>query len=80
MSAAVLLADHQLLKLGTGPMARIALLAPLGAVAYVGSLHLLWLASGRCAGAEAELLGLLRGAIARVRKKSVSPVVSTGVS
>lgn len=80
MSAAVLLADHELLKLGTGPMARIALLAPLGAVAYVGSLHLLWLASGRCAGAEAELLGLLRGAIARVRKKSVSPVVSTGVS
>lgn len=80
MAAAVLLADHELIKLGAGPMARIAVLAPLGALVYVGSLQLLWLASGRCAGAEAELLALLRASFARFRRNPPSPAVSTGVS
>lgn len=65
MTVLVPLADHELLRFGAGPVLRIGLLAPLGAVSFFGSLHVLWRASGRCAGAESELLGLARAALSK---------------
>jgi O-antigen/teichoic acid export membrane protein len=76
MAAAVLAADHELLQVGAMPIARIAVLAPLGALTYLGMLHLLWIGSGRSAGAEAELLGLARTAIARFRKGRRAPAIT----
>ncbi|GLK45855.1 MULTISPECIES: lipopolysaccharide biosynthesis protein [Novosphingobium] len=76
MAAAVLAADHELLQVGAVPIARIAVLAPLGALTYLGTLHLLWIGSGRSAGAEAELLGLARTAFARFRKGRTAPAIT----
>ncbi|PNU04774.1 lipopolysaccharide biosynthesis protein [Novosphingobium guangzhouense] len=70
MAAIVLALDHQLLALGAQPLVRIVLLAPSGAVTYLGVLYMLWAAGGRRAGAEAELLGLLRGMAERLRKSA----------
>ncbi len=75
MTVVVVATDHQLLAWSAGPLLRIAVLSPLGALAYTAALHLLWIASGRCAGAEAELLGLARGAIAKFRKGKARPAV-----
>lgn len=73
MAVAVLLADQCLLAMEAAPFTRLALLAPLGALTYLAALHGLWLASGRCAGAEAELLALLRAAMTRRGKAAPPP-------
>lgn len=65
MAAAVLLSDRMLIEHGAGPLLRIGLLVPTGGLVYICVLGTLWLASGRRPGAESELIGLARGAVAR---------------
>jgi hypothetical protein len=65
MAAAVLLSDRMLIEHGAGPLLRIGLLVPTGGLVYLCVLGTLWLASGRRPGAETELIGLARGAVAR---------------
>lgn len=65
MSGAVLALDAELLARAASPLARLVLLAPAGALAYVGTLALLWVVEGRRPGAETELLGLARGVLAK---------------
>lgn len=67
MSAAVLLADFELVRLGILPLVRIATLTVLGGTAFFGALALLWLVDGRRKGAETELVSLAWGVVTRRR-------------
>lgn len=78
MAICVLAADHQLSLFEAGPIVRIALLSPLGAFAYLGTLYALWSASGRCPGAEAELLGILGAGLTSMRRTVGRSLSSSG--
>ena len=66
MALAVKLADHQMIALHVLPIIRIVLLVGIGGVTFIGTLGLLWAIEGRRPGPETELLGLARGAIAKI--------------
>ncbi|MEO0061567.1 MAG: hypothetical protein RLZZ08_127 [Pseudomonadota bacterium] len=67
MCMAVAVGDRELVSQHFTPILRIALLVPLGGISFFGSLGLLWVSGGRRAGAEQELIGLLRGALNKGR-------------
>jgi hypothetical protein len=51
-----------------GAVAALALVVPVGALTYASCMMLAWSAAGRPAGAESQLLALLRDGLKRLRR------------